>query len=119
MIETFAVAIILALFAVFLIFTFFSYVAMFLNLIILVALYFLITTDLKSRDNQKYYIAALLLTAIFFISSSTGIVNHFLALTERMMLSAVTLSVIAVYVFAHLTAFIYGYYHHLKGKRRK
>ncbi len=119
MIETFAVAIIIALFAGFLIFTFLSYVALLLNLIILIALYFLITKDLKGRDNRKYYLASLLLTAIFFISSSTGIVNHFLALTERMMLSALTVSVIAVYVFACLTAFIYEYYSHLKKKYRR
>ncbi len=119
MIETFAVAIILALSAVFLIFTFLSYAALFFNLIILTALYFLITKDLKSKDNHKYYLASLLLTTIFFISSTTGFAKNFLALADRIMLSALTVSVIAVYVFAHLTSFIYGYYHHLKKKYRR
>ncbi len=119
MIETFAVAIILALFAVFLMFTFFSYAALFLNLIILIALYFLITRDLRSRDNHKYYLASLLLTAIFFISSAAGFAKNFLALADRIMLSAVTVSVIAVYVFAHFAAFIYEYYRHLREKYRR
>jgi len=103
---------------VFFLFTFLSYTSLFLNLIILIALYFLIRKDLKDKDHNKYYIASLLLTAIFFILSSTGFVKSFLILTERMLLSTAIVSVIVLYVFAHFIAFIYEYYAYLKGSIR-
>ena len=116
MIETFAVAGILVLSAVLLIFTFFSYTSLFLNLVIILALYFLITKDLKDRDNHKYYLVSLFLTAIFFISSTTNLVNSLLVTAERMLLSIVTVSIIGIYAFAHLMAFIHQSYNYLKEK---
>jgi len=118
MIEIF-VLIILIIFAVFLIFTFISYISLILNLIILIALYFLISNNLKDKDNHKYYLASLFLTAIFFIFSGTGLVKDFFFLTEKLLLSTAIVSVIAVYVFANLIAFIYEYVSHLKEKHKK
>jgi len=115
----FIVFVIVILFAVLILFTFFSYTSLILNLIILIALYFLIRKDLKDKDNHKYYLFSLLLTAIFFILSSTGFVKSFLILTERMLLSTIIVAVIALYVFAHLFAFVYEYYHHWKEKALK
>lgn len=119
MIETFAVAGILVLSAVFLIFTFFSYTSLFLNLVIILALYFLIKKDLKDRDNHKYYLVSLLLTAMFFISSTAGFVNSLLVTAQRMLLSIVTVAIIGVYAFAHLMAFIHQSYSHLKEKYKR
>ena len=112
----FIALVVLILFVVFLMITFLSYTSLFLNLIILIALYFLISKDLKDRANHRYYLASLLLTAIFFILSSTGITANFLILTQKMLLSPAIVAVMIVYAFAYLTAFVYEYYHHLKEK---
>ena len=74
----FIVPIIIIIFVVFLIFTFISYTSLLLNLIILIAMSFMIWRDLKDKDTHRYYLAALLLTAIFFIFSGTGVINNFL-----------------------------------------
>lgn len=95
---------------------FFSHTSLFLNLIILIALFFLIRKGLKDKNNHKYYLASLLLTAIVFIFNSTSLINNFLILTEKMLLSVAIVSVIIAYVFAHLIAFVYESYYHLKGK---
>ena len=110
------VLVILILFAVYLLFTFLSYTSLIINLIILIALYFLIIRDLKDKDNHKYYLVALFLTELFFILSSTGIINNILILTDNLLLSTVIVPVIAVYVFANIIAFIYESYHYLKKK---
>jgi formate hydrogenlyase subunit 3/multisubunit Na+/H+ antiporter MnhD subunit len=111
------VGIILILFAIYLILTFLSYTSLFLNLIILIALFFLISKDLKDKDNHKYYLASLLLTAILFIFSATTL--NLLVLTEKMLLSPAIVAVIGVYVFANLIAFIYESFHYIKQKYRK
>ena len=113
------ILIILIVFITALIFTFFSYTSFLLNLIILIILYFLITKDLKDKDNHQYYLASLLLTAIFFILSNTGFVKNFLILTEKMLLSTIIVLVIVLYIFAHLIAFVYEYYRYLKQKYRR
>jgi len=79
----------------------------------------LIRKDLKDKDNHKYYIASLLFTALLFISSSSGLVEDFLILTENLLLSIAIISVIAAYVFANLIAYIYEYLQHLRIKRWK
>jgi len=116
---TIFVFIILIVFAAFLIFTFISYTSLILNLIILIALYFLISKNLKDKENHKYYLVSLFLTAIFFIFSSTGLIKDFFILTEKLLLSTAIVVVIAVYVFANLIAFIYEYLSHLKEKHNK
>ncbi|MBW2977004.1 hypothetical protein KY347_06170 [Candidatus Woesearchaeota archaeon] len=113
------VAIICILFAVFLIYTFVSYASLVLNLIILIALCFLIIKDLKDKDNHKYYLISLLLTAIFLISSNTALIKSLLALADKILLSIAIVSVIAVYLFAHLAALVYESYHYLKEKYRR
>lgn len=113
------VLIILILFAVYLIFTFLTYTSLILNLIILIALYFLITRDLKDKDNHKYYLVALFLTALLFILSNTGTIGNFLILADKLYVSTVIVSVIAVYVFANIIAFIYESYQYLKKKYLK
>jgi amino acid transporter len=87
-----------------------------LYLVILIVLYFLISKDLKDKANHKYYLASLLLTAIFFIFSYTGFVTNFLALTEKMLLSIAIVAVLIVYLFAHIVSFIHEAYKHLKEK---
>lgn len=118
MIEIIAL-IILLVFVAILIFTFLSYASFLLNLILLIALFFLIKKDLKDKDNHKYYIASLLLTAIFFILSTTGFVRNFLVLTSKMLLSTAIVSVIVLYIFAHLIALIYESLHYLKEKKNE
>ena len=113
------VLVILILFAVFVIFTFISYTSLILNLIILIALYFLISRDLKDKDNHKYYLVSLFLTAIVLIFSNTGLIKNLLILTENLLLSTAIVSVIMVYIFANIIAFIYEYLHHLKVKHKK
>ena len=117
MIELF-VFVMLILFGVFAIFTFISYTSLILNLIVLIALYFLITKDLKDKDNHKYYLISLLLTAIFFVLSNAEFVKNILILTQKLLLSAVIVSVIVLYLFAHLFAFVYESYNYLKEKYR-
>ncbi len=109
----------LILFVIYLAITFFSYVSFFLNLIILIALYFLISKDLKDKHNHKYYLISLLLTAIFFILSSSGFVKSFFILTEKLLLSPAIVAVIAVYVFAHLVSLVHGSYFYLKEKTKR
>jgi len=113
------VLIALILFAAYLIFTLFGQISLFLNLIILIALFFLIRKDLKDNDGHKYYLISLFLTAMLFIFSSTGLIKNFLVLTEKLLLSTAIVSVIAVYVFANLTALIYEAFIHLKEKSKK
>ena len=110
---------VLILFVVFLAITFLSYTSLFLNLIIIIILYFLIRKDLKDRTNHKYYIFSLLLTAIFFIFSASGLIKDFLVLTEKMLLSTPIIAVILIYVFAHLIAYIHELYHYLKEKYKR
>ncbi|MBU90290.1 hypothetical protein CMO94_02010 [Candidatus Woesearchaeota archaeon] len=118
MIELFTLLISI-LFAIFLIFTLFAKISLLINLVILIALYFLIKKDLKDKDNHKYYLISLFLTAIFFILSTFGFVKDFLMLTEKMLLSVVIVSVIVLYIFAHVIAFVYEYYIHLKEKYKR
>jgi len=40
-------------------------------------------------------------------------------LTEKMLLSVVIVSVIVLYIFAHVIAFVYEYYTHLKEKYKR
>ena len=102
----------LLLFAAFLMFAFFSYPSFFLNVIILVTLYFLIKRDLKNYHRNRYYIASLLLTALFFISSTSGVAKEFLLVAERLSLSYLTAAAALVYIFANLIAFIYEFIEH-------
>ena len=102
------------LFYVYLIYTFTSAASLILNIVIITALYFLITKDLKDQDNHKYYIASLLLTAFFFIFSYTQFINYILNLTERLLFSLVTVTGLLVYLFAQLMGLIYEFYRHLK-----
>ncbi len=106
----------LIIFALYLVITFVSYIPFFLNLIIIIAFYFLISKDLKNKDNHKYYLFSLLLTAIFFILSYSGFTKNFLIFTEKIQLSPVIVAVIITYVFAHLISFIFELYRYLKEK---
>ena len=112
MIKTFAVAIKLALFASFLIFAFLSGVALLPNLIILIGLYFLIKRDLRDHHSSRYYIASLLLTALLFISSTSGAAKEFLLVAERLSLSYLTAAVALVYIFANIIAFAHEFIEH-------
>jgi len=113
------VLIILILFIVYLIFTFISYTSIILNLIILIAFYFLIRKDLKDKENHKYYLFSLFLTAIILIFSSSGLIKYFLILTDKLLLSTAIVSLILVYLFANLISFVYEYLSHLKEMHKK
>jgi len=113
------VTIILLLFYAYLGLTFFSFTSLLLNIVILTALYFLITKDLKDSDNHKYYIFSLLLTAFVLIISNTTFINYILTLATKLLISLVTVAGLLVYLFAHLIGFVYEYYHHLKEKHKK
>ena len=109
----------MALLYIYLFFKFTSSTSLILNIIIITALYFLITKDLKDSDNHKYYIWSLFLTALFFIFSTTGLISSFLALTEKLLISMVAVGVLLVYLFSQLTGFVYEYSKHAKKQRKK
>ncbi len=111
--------IVLILFAAFLIFSFFSSASFVLNLIILIALFWRIKTNLSDKDNHKHYLAALLLTALFFIYSGSGFAKSILELGERLLISNITLAVILVYLFAHISYTASNFYTYLKKKHKK
>ena len=113
------VTIVVVLFYIYLAFTFFSYTSLLLNVVLITALYFLVKKDLKDEDNHKYYIASLLLTALFFIFSASGFGEYVLQLAEKALLSIVSVAGLLVYLFAHLAALIYEGFRHIKEKRKK
>ena len=113
------VGIIAILFYIYLVFDFFSYTSLFLNIIIITALYFLITRDLKDADNHNYYIASLFLTALFFIFSSSGIIQSILHLAETLLLSLATVAASLIYLLANAAALIYEGSQHLREKYKK
>ena len=113
------VTILMVLFYAYLILTFFSITSLILNIIIITILYFLITRDLKDSDNHKYYVASLLLTALFLIFNNAIFINYIFGLTQKLLLSLVTVAGLLVYIFAHIVGFVYEYYHHLKQKHKR
>ena len=110
------VAIITVLFYIYLAFTFFSYTSLLLNIIIIAALYFLVMKDLKDKDNHKYYIASLFLTALFFIFSTTGFTTAIVKWFNTLLISEATLAAFLAYAFANIIGFVYEYAGHLKSK---
>ena len=92
---------------------------LFLNFILITALYFLIRRNLKDKDNHNYYIASLFLTALFFIFSYTNLIHDFLILTKQILLSLVTVASLLVYLFAHLVGLVYESYLYLKEKYQR
>ena len=113
------VGIIAVLFYIYLAFTFFSYTSLLLNIIIIAALYFLVTRDLKDEDNHKYYIYSLFLTALFFIFSTSGFGVYVLGLAEKLLFSLATIAGLLIYLFANGIALSYEGFQHLKEKYRK
>jgi len=109
----FIVGLIIVLFVIFLILTFFG--SLFINLVLLIIFYFLITRDLKDKDNHKYYIASIFLTAIVFILSSTELINSIFTLTNKIFISTVSVAVLLVYFLANLTGIFYELLRHSKG----
>ncbi len=104
----FLALIVLLILIAFLLFAFFSYTSFFLNIVVLIAIYFLIKRDLRLHHYDKYYIASLLLAALFFISSTSGIAKEFLLVAERLALSYLTAAVALVYIFANMSAFAHN-----------
>ena len=108
----FIALIVLLIFAAFLLFALFSYTSFFINAIALVTLYFLIKRDLRDHHSSRYYIASLLLTALLFISSTSGAAKEFLLVAERLALSYLTAAVALVYIFANIIAFAHEFIEH-------
>ncbi len=109
----------LILFAAFIVFAFFSSASFILNLIILIALFWRIKKNLSDKDNHKYYLVSILLTALFFIYSGSGFAKSILELGERLLISNITLAVILVYLFAHITYNIHKSYPYIRKKHKK
>src|SRR3989338_9857791 len=102
------VGIVILIFLIFLVFTFFSYVSLFINIILIGTLYYLIKQDLKG-GNGKYYIASMFLTALCFIFSASGIGKELLLISERLMISYVTLALALTYIMANAIALLYEF----------
>ena len=113
------VGIVLILFAAFLVFTFFSSASFILNLIILIALFWRIKSNLLDKDDHKHYLVAILLTALFFIYSGSGFAKSILELGERLLISSITLAAALVYLFAHVTYNAHKSYTYFKKKYKK
>ena len=113
------VGIIAVLFYIYLAFDFFSYTSLLLNIIIITALYFLITRDLKDADNHHYYLTSLFLTALFFIFSNGSFIQSILHLAETLLLSLATAAALLIYLFANATALSYEGFQYLKEKYEK
>ena len=113
------VGIVLILFAAFFVFTFFSSASLIINLIILIALFWRIRTNLSDKDNHKYYLVAILLTALFFIYSGSSFAKSILELGERLLISNITIAAALVYLFAHVTYNTHKSYTYLKKKYKK
>ena len=111
------VGIIMILFYVYLVFTFFGYTSLVLNIILITALYFLIIKDLKNRSHHKYYLFALIPSALFFIFSLTGFISLIINGIHRLFISEATLAVFMVYLFANAIGFVYEYSKNLKYKK--
>ena len=102
------VGIVVLIFLGFLVFTFFSYTSLFVNILLIGTLLYLIKKDLK-KGNGKYYIASMFLTALCFIFSASGIGKELLLISERLMLSYVTLALALIYILGNAVAFLYEF----------
>ena len=110
------VVVIWLVFALFLMLTFISVASFLPNLIILIILYFLITKDLKSSSIHKFYITSFFLTASFFIFSNVQSINHFLILTDKLLLSLVSVACLLIYFFANAINSIFEFSLYVKRK---
>ncbi|MBI2523229.1 hypothetical protein HYW19_02475 [Candidatus Woesearchaeota archaeon] len=110
---------VLILFAAFFVFTFFSSASFILNLIIIIALFWRIRTNLSDKDNHKHYLAAILLTALFFIYSGSSFAKSLLELGERLLISNITIAVALIYLFAHIAYNAHKSYPYFKKKIQK
>lgn len=95
---------------------FFSYALMILNIILITLFWILIGRNLKDKDNHKYYLVSILLTAILFMYSVTGAVSSTLTVIQKLGISLLTGTMILVYVFAICIAFLYELLLYLKNK---
>ena len=102
MIEFFVLIAIIIL-IVYTILTFATYVSLGINIILLMALAILVNKDLKRKEMQRYYLIALLLTAIVFIFSDYGIFHTlFRIMSKNLFLSVVTQAFLLIYAFANI-----------------
>lgn len=102
MIEWF-VLIVLIIFIAYLLFTFTAYVALGVNIIVLIAFAILINKNLKKKEMKRYYLISLLLTAIVLIFSEYGIFYTLMRImTKNLFLSELTIAVLLVYGFANI-----------------
>ena len=103
MIEFFVLLAIIILIA-YTIITFTTYISFGINIILLIALALLINRDLKRKEMLRYYLIALLLTAIVFILSDYGIFYTLFRIMERnLFLSVVTEAFLLIYAFANIS----------------
>ncbi len=112
----FIVSIVWMVFSAYVILTFTGYISLFMSLAVLILSYFLIIHDLKDKDNHKFYLVSLLLTALFLIFSSTGIIDSFLGLAYRIGLSIIAVTSLLVFLFANLARIAFELYQDMKEK---
>ena len=97
------VLVIIIIFIAYTLLTFTTYISFGINVILLIALAILINRDLKRKEMVRYYLIALLLTAIVFIFSDYGIFyTLFRILEKNLFLSVVTIASLLIYVFANI-----------------
>ena len=91
------------IFVVYLLFTFTTYVSLGINIVLLIALAILVNRDLKRKEMVRYYLIALLLTAIGLIFSDYGIFyTLFRIMSKNLFLSVVTQAFLLIYAFANI-----------------
>ncbi len=101
------VLIILIVFIAYLLFTLTTYIALGVNIVLLIVLAILLKGDLRRKEMTRHYLIALLLTAIVFIFSQYGIFYTLLRImSNNLLLSVVTEAFLMLYVFANLSFLI-------------
>lgn len=86
-------------------------VAIGLNIILVIALFFWIRKDIKEEQMSKYYLVSILLTAGLLILNDVGIIRSlFRVMKYVLFLSEVTIALFFLHVFANLLMYAERYY---------
>ena len=97
----FVVVTVIVLFIIYALISFISLpVSVFFSLILIVAFYILIKKTLKEKGMLRYFMISLLITAIIFILSSSGILKTmFEILEKKLFLSEITFALFSIFFF--------------------
>lgn len=111
MIELYVIIISL-IFLVYLITNFFSGLSLLLNIALIFTILLFVSKDLKKVEFHKYYIISLFLASLFFILSSTIMIKSILKMTNNASISLFTLSIILIYINAHVVKLSHSTFEH-------